>query len=207
MKKDIVKKLVWCFAAIIFVFPFAVAQTQSQSGETHNGKPVVFIDWEGVDFDMIQKTINFVDYAEETAEAQINILVKSRETESGDMEYTVSFTGLGDYEGDNDELKFSSPKDKPENEQQQELAGIIKMSLLRYVGKTPISDNVSISFMDEVEPTDVEDKWNFWVFSLSADTFLSGEESYKSGTLSGSFSANRVTPELKIRIFSKELCA
>jgi hypothetical protein len=59
---------------------------------------------------------------------------------------------------------------------------------------------VSISFMDKVEPTAVEDKWNFWVFSLSGDTFLNGEESYKSGMLSGSFSANRVTPELKIRL-------
>jgi hypothetical protein len=74
------------------------------------------------------------------------------------------------------------------------------MNLLRYVGKTPLSDHVSISFMDKVEPTDVEDKWNFWVFSLSGDTFISGEESYKSNMLSGSFSANRVTPELKIRV-------
>jgi hypothetical protein len=71
---------------------------------------------------------------------------------------------------------------------------------MRYVGKTPVSDRVSISFMDKVEPTDVEDKWNFWVFSISGDTFLNGEESYKSGMLSGSFSANRVTPELKIRM-------
>ncbi|UCE42063.1 MAG: hypothetical protein JSV17_03550 [Candidatus Aminicenantes bacterium] len=29
---------------------------------------------------------------------------------------------------------------------------------------------------------------------------MNGEESYKSGMLSGSFSANRVTPELKIRM-------
>ena len=38
------------------------------------------------------------------------------------------------------------------------------------------------------------------MFNLSADTFLNGEESYKSGMLSGSISANRVTPELKIRM-------
>ena len=97
-------------------------------------------------------------------------------------------------------MKYSAAKDKPESERQKELTDLIKMNLLRYIGKTPLSDRVSISFMDKVEPTAVEDKWNFWVFSLSADTFLSGEESYKSGFLNGSFSANRVTPELKIRM-------
>jgi len=72
--------------------------------------------------------------------------------------------------------------------------------LMRYAGKTPVSSRISISFLDKVEPTAVEDRWNFWVFNLSADTFLNGEESYKSGMLSGSISANRVTPELKIRL-------
>ena len=116
------------------------------------------------------------------------------------MEFTVAFTGQKDFEGDNDELKFLAAEDKTETESQEELAGLIKMGLMRYVGKTPVSDRVSISFLDKVEPTAVEDKWNFWVFNISADTFLNGEESYKSGMLSGSFSANRVTPELKIRM-------
>ena len=195
------KKYILCgFLAFFCLFLPAFAQTPTEGTEIQNGKPVVFIDWEGVDFDLLQKTINFVDYAEEAGEAQINIHVNSREIETGDTEYTVSFTGLGDYDGDNDELKFSTGKDKPANEQQKELVDLIKMNLMRYLGKTPLSDWVSISFMDKVEPTAVEDKWNFWVFSLSADTFLSGEESYKSGMLSGSFSANRVTPELKIRV-------
>jgi hypothetical protein len=200
MRKSIFKNLAWCFVAIICLFPFANAQTPSQGGEIKNGKPVVFFDWEGADFDMIKNTINFVEYTDAASESQINVRVTSAETESGDTEYTLSFTGQHIYEGDNDELKYTADKDKSENEKQKELADIIKMSLLRYVGKTPLSDRVSISFMDKVEPTAVEDKWNFWVFSLSADTFLNGEESYKSGMLSGSFSANRVTPELKIRL-------
>jgi hypothetical protein len=195
------KKHILCgFLTFSCLFLSAFAQTPSEGTEIQNGKPVVFIDWEGVDFELIKNTINFVDYAAEASRAQINVHVTSRETEAGETEYTVLFTGLGEYEGDNDELKFSTAKDKPEDEKQKELTNLIKMSLLRYVGKTPLSDRVSISFMDRVEPTDVEDKWNFWVFSLSGDTFLSGEESYKSNMLSGSFSANRVTPELKIRV-------
>lgn len=200
MNKNIIKNIICCFLAVFCISSSAFAQAQSEGSEIQNGKPVVFIDWEGADFDLIQKTINFVEYAEEVKEAQINVRVTSTETEAGDIEYVISFTGQGDYEGDNDELRFSAAKDKPESERQKELADLIKMGLMRYVGKTPVSSRVSISFMDKVEPTAVEDKWNFWVFSLSGDTFLNGEESYKSGMLSGSFSANRVTPELKIRL-------
>ncbi len=200
MNKNIIKNIICCFLTVFCIFPFAFAQAQSEDSEVQNGKPVVFIDWEGADFELIQKAINFVEYAEEASEAQINVRITSKEIETGDTEYTVMFAGQGDYEGDNDELKFSAAKDKPENERQKELADLIKMGLMRYVGKSPVSDQVSISFLDKVEPTSVEDKWNFWVFNLSADTFLNGEESYKSGMLSGSISANRVTPELKIRM-------
>jgi len=194
------KNLLCGVLTFICLFLPAYAQTPSKGSAIQNGKPIVFFDWEGADFDLLKNTINFVDYAERADEAQINIQVTTREAESGNTEYTVSFIGQGDYEGDNDELKYSAAEDKPEIEKQKELAGLIKMSLMRYVGKTPISDRVSITFLDKVEPTDVEDKWNFWVFSLSADTFFSGEESYKSGMLNGSLSANRVTPELKIRM-------
>jgi hypothetical protein len=74
------------------------------------------------------------------------------------------------------------------------------MGLMRYVAKTPVSSRVSIDFTEKVKPTSVVDKWNFWVFSLSADSFLNGEESYYSQMIYGSFSANRVTPNLKIRL-------
>ena len=189
-----------CVLTLFCCFSPGFSQTQPENSGIKNGKPYVFIDWEGADFDMIRKTIDYAEFAEEEAEAQISVRVTSSRTETGDVEFTVAFTGQKDFEGDNDELKFLAAEDKTETESQEELAGLIKMGLMRYVGKTPVSDRVSISFLDKVEPTAVEDKWNFWVFNISADTFLNGEESYKSGMLSGSFSANRVTPELKIRM-------
>jgi len=116
------------------------------------------------------------------------------------MEYAISFRGRNEFEGDNDELKYQAEKDKEEEAVKAEILNIIKMGLMRYVGKMPVSSRISVGLMDKVKPTDVEDKWNFWVFSASASTFLSGDKNYKSGMYSGSFSANRVTPELKIRM-------
>ncbi len=195
------KKYLACSFLIFFsFFPSVFSQTSAEADEVQNDKPVVFFVWEGVDFDLLKGAINFVDYAEEMSVAQIVVHVTSRESDAGDTEYTINFIGQGEYEGDNDELVYSAAMDKPEDERQKELTDLIKLGLMRYVGKTPVSSRVSISFMDKVEPTAVEDKWNFWVFSLSADTFMTGEESYKSGMLSGSFYANRVTPELKIQM-------
>jgi hypothetical protein len=76
---------------------------------------------------------------------------------------------------------------------------MIKIGLLRYAAKTPAAKDLSVRFLDQAKPTSVIDKWDFWVFSLSANAFLIGETQYKDGMYYGSFSANRVTPELKIR--------
>jgi hypothetical protein len=44
------------------------------------------------------------------------------------------------------------------------------------------------------------DKWNFWVFSLNLSSHLDGEQSRKSSSLDGNFSANRITPASKLRL-------
>jgi hypothetical protein len=169
-------------------------------GANKKDAPRVFIDCEIWDPVFIQEAIQFITCVEDLKEAQVWLIITSKEIETGMMEYTVSFRGQNEFEGDDDELKYQAEKDKEEEAVKTEILNRIKMGLMRYVGKMPVSSRISIGLMDKVKPTDVEDKWNFWVFSLSASTFLSGDKNYKSGMYSGSLSANRVTPELKIRM-------
>ncbi|MBU1187043.1 MAG: hypothetical protein KJ908_09145, partial [Acidobacteria bacterium] len=42
--------------------------------------------------------------------------------------------------------------------------------------------------------------WNFWVFSLSADGRFRGESSQRSSNLDLNISANKITPDIKIRL-------
>jgi len=118
------------------------------------------------------------------------VLITKRDTASSGTEFILSFKGQKEFGGDNDQLK----------ELMSELINTLKMGFMRYVGKTPISSLISIRLMDEVKPTAVEDNWDFWVFSISGNTFLNGQKLYKNGMLFGSFYANRVTPELKVRL-------
>ena len=59
---------------------------------------------------------------------------------------------------------------------------------------------IQLQLKDDVKPTDVEDKWNFWVFNVSVDSELRGEEQKKSTQLSGNVSVNRVTLDSKLRL-------
>lgn len=161
--------------------------------------PSVFIECADCDLDYIQNQIKFVNYVQSENEAQIVINITSKKTESGGLEYTIKFRGCALFQGDDDIITYNTDKEVWE-EVKSGLVGTLKMGLMRYAGKCAVSERISVNFLDQVEPTDVEDKWDFWVFSLSANTFLTGEKVYKSGSIYGSISASRVTPELKISL-------
>lgn len=192
-------------AAVFFVFLFQAfitagfAQPSSQGAkeEARPNAPKVFMK-SSLDPSSLRKAIAYVQYVESEAEAQILVEITSRKTDHGE-EFTIALTGRQEFSGVNDLLSYTGdPSQKPEDIQKG-LTNVLKMGLLRYVSKTPVAGRVNISFLDQVKPTSVIDKWNFWVFSLNVDTFIDEEASYKMQQLYGSFSANRVTPEWKIR--------
>jgi len=99
-----------------------------------------------------------------------------------------------------DVQKFVSNKTQTSDEIRQGQVRVLKMGLMRYVAKTPIAEKVAIVFQEKVKPTSVIDKWNFWVFSLSARTSMSGQKTTSYNSYYGTISANRVTPEWKIKM-------
>lgn len=128
--------------------------------------------------------------------AQVAVRVEKKE---GDV-WAVAFTGRGEFEGQDDALTCSAAAGLPEAEAKTAVLQAIKLGLMRYVSKTPLSGRVSISLLDAVKPTAVADPWNFWVFSLGVNSFVNGEKSYNSQSWMGNFSAGRVTPDWKIRL-------
>lgn len=158
----------------------------------------VFLDWPGGDIDFFKAEIPFVEFVAGQEEAQVRVVIAPQGPPGGGP-ITISFFGLKEFEGENNTLTYSSaPGDKPEDVRRG-VAGLVKLGLLRYAGKTPAAKDLSVRFLDQAKPTSVVDKYDFWVFSLSANAFLMGETQFEEGMYYGSFSANRVTPELKVR--------
>lgn len=187
---------------IIFVFSisFVLPQEKSNADQLKKSAPKVFIDCEYCDMEYIKTEIPFVNYVRERKEAQVHVLITTQRTGAGGIEYTITFMGQREFEGMEDVLKFISKKTDTEDEIRRGLVKTLKMGLMRYVSRTPIAELLNISMEEKLEPTAVEDKWNFWVFSLNGRSFLSGEKLANFYSVWGNFSANRVTPELKIKI-------
>jgi hypothetical protein len=169
------------------------------SGQLRRSIPRVYIEGPGVDLEFLKSQVPFVNFTDEPGQAQVQVAITSEPTAGGE-EFTLSFRGLREFGGDDQVLNYRAGAKDPQDEAKMGLAQTLKLGLLRYAGKTAAAARLSIRFLDQVAPTAVVDPWNFWVFSLSGNSFLMGEKSYQNGIYYGSFSANRVTPEIKIQM-------
>lgn len=191
---------VWMTALSLFWIP----RLYSQTGETDiealkKLAPKIYIDCRRCDIDYIRTEIIYVNYVRDRKEAHVHVLITTQSTGGGGEEYTLAFLGQNEFEGENDVIRYYTQKTDTADEIRKGLVRSLKMGLMRYVAKTPIAERVNITYQQAIGPTAAKDKWNFWVFSLSANGFFMGEKSYNDRMLFGSFSANRVTPEWKIR--------
>ncbi len=148
--------------------------------------------------DYIKDEIPFVNYVRDRKQAHVYIMLTTERTGSGGTEYTITLFGQKNFNGINDTLRYAS---KPSEAYEITRAGVVnklKIGLMRYIGNTPLSDYISISYKKESKPTEVVDKWNFWVFNIDFGTDLGGQKSRKDVEFNGNLSADRVTPELKL---------
>jgi hypothetical protein len=162
--------------------------------------PKIYIDCGSCDIEYIKTEITFVNYVRDRKEADVHLLITTQSTGSGGSEYTLDFSGQNGYSGLDDKLKYFSNKTDTADDIRKGLVRTIKMGLMAYVAKTPISSRIAVSYAEEKKPGAEADKWDSWVFNVSGNGFFNGEKSYRSSSLSGSFSANRVTPDIKIRL-------
>lgn len=187
------------FVALVSLFVLAAdAQVPPPKPAGPPPLPRVFLDWPGADIALFRAEISFVEFVPGLEEAQVRVVI-TPQGPPGQGTFTIEFSGFKEFQGEGNALSYTSnPGEKPEDVNRG-IAGMIKIGLLRYAAKTPVAKDLTVRFLDQTKPTAVVDKWDFWVFSLSANAFLMGETQYKDGEYYGSFSANRVTPELKIR--------
>ncbi|MFQ6039152.1 MAG: hypothetical protein ACE5LV_11115, partial [Candidatus Aminicenantales bacterium] len=191
------------FAAIagllMFSHPLSGKEETNSVEELKDVAPRVFIDCRRCDRDFFREEITFVNYVRDRQEADIHVLITEQTTGSGGHEYTMAFIGLKDFSGIDNTLKYVSGPTDTWDETRKGMAEVLKKGLFPYIIKTPIAEYCSVLFRQKLKPTAVKDPWNFWVFSISLDSRLSGEEQRSSISLDANVSANRVTPEWKIR--------
>lgn len=181
---------------------------QNQSGvvnqsidELKKTAPKVYIDCGSCDLDYIKTEIPFVNYVRERKEADVHVLVTTQRTGSGGREYTLTFIGQNRFKGQDDILKYFSHQTDTDEEIRSGLTQILKAGLISYVSRTPINERLGIEYQkEEVPAAPGVDKWKSWVFNLSSHGYFNGEKSHAGEYIRSSFSANKVTKDIKFNL-------
>lgn len=197
-------RIIWILLMWLCCFFPAALQpaddTDSNMDELKETAPKVFLDCRRCDRDFFRDEITYVNYVRDRKDADIHVLVTEQRTGSGGQEYTFAFLGLNEYVGLDNTLTYSSGPTDTGDEIRRGQIEVMKRGLFPYVVKTPIAEHIFLSFRQKLEPTAVKDPWNFWVFSISMDGRLRGETSRSSRSFDVNISANRITPDWKIRL-------
>ena len=201
------KPLIFCFILFVFLILLCVFESnlfaqESQSQQNGQENAIkIFVDgyWQ---LDYLRQELKFANYVRDPKLADVYILVSTQSTGGGGTEYKIYFNGQKQFSSMNDTLTYVSlPSDADETRR----AGVVKkmkLGLIRYAAKTPVSDDLKVSYLKtQEEVTEVKDKWNYWVFRTSLHSGLSGEKSFKDYNYNGSFRADRITEDWKMRFY------
>ena len=184
--------------------------------EVVNGeRPTVFIDCAARNCNQtyFRTELPWINWARQPQDADVHLILTSQTTGAGGSEYRLDFIGTGDFEYEH-QLRFQA---SPTNTQRETLDGItqtIGIGVLHFATIHGFFDDVNTfqetlgrmeSEGEEVDPTErvvtgeeVEDPWDFWVFRLSGNTEVNGEQTRQTTQIRGNASASRVTHRWKM---------
>jgi len=188
---------------VLFVFTLSVLQSFSQGQSLQSDtlrKDALNVFMESSDY--IRKEIPYINYVRDIKDAGVYIISTDQRTGSGGTEYTFFFVGQHQYAGMTDTLSFVASPDETSDVTRQKTVSTLKMGLMRYVAKTPLSKYMKISFTEPLKETVSTDKWDSWVFRSSVYGFIQGRKTYRYQYISGNLSASRITENWKINISS-----
>jgi hypothetical protein len=189
---------------LLFIFSVAFLQVLPQESTSQSDtlrKDALNVYMQASDY--IRKEIPFVNYVRDIKDAGVYVISTSQRTGSGGIEYSYFLVGQHQYAGMSDTLTIVTSPDETSDMIREKQVNTLKMGLMRYVAKTPISKYMRIGFSEPLSETVSSDKWNSWVFRSSLNGYLNGQKTYKSNYFSGTFSASRITEEWKINLYAR----
>lgn len=180
------------------------SQTQDSIINTRDNALNIFIDCgNSCDMNFLRDNITMINYVRNVQDADIYIRVMSQRTGSGGREITLTIEGQKEYDGQKNEIIYTTEAISTSDERRNIMVKNIKAGLLPFVAQTPLFDNIEIQYKEPLATDtkeEVTDKWNSWVYSMSLNGWLNGQSNYKSLNMYGNISARKVTEKWKISL-------
>ncbi|MEW6508459.1 MAG: hypothetical protein AB1432_12005 [Bacteroidota bacterium] len=195
------EKVKFVLSFIIFLLSASTNFSQLDQNLIKEGAPKVYIDCSRCDVNYIKEQIQIVNYVNDRIDSDVHVLFVSQRTGALGTEYSLFFIGQNQFNGINDTIKFATDQTDSDDKVREKTVNALKIGLVRYIGKSRVADQMTISFAKLKQQTEKpKDDWDFWFFKASLNININGEEKSNYNWLNGSFSANRVTDDLKINM-------
>ena len=164
----------------------------------------VFLDCQfECDTEYLRQNVEFVDYVRDRAVADVHVLVTTQGTGGGGTAWTVKFIGLGRFQGQDRTLTFNTPTTASSDDRRREFARVFRLGVAGYAADTSVAAQLDVTWKKpegQAQATPAKDPWNFWVFRVSGNGNLDGEQTRKARSFRVSFSANRTTEQWKVNL-------
>ncbi|MEP7348261.1 MAG: hypothetical protein ABI877_23545, partial [Gemmatimonadaceae bacterium] len=184
------------------------AQSPAPAADTSRSELArVFLDCNsaGCDSEFFRTEITWVNFVRDRAAASVFVLITTEQTGSGGTQFTLSFEGQGPFAGTRDSLSYTSRQGDTEDEHRRALVRVLSLGLLRYARATSVGGQLQVTLRasdtgSPVAARGAKDRWNLWVYSISANMFANGDANYKSANVFGEVAARRITEAWKLEV-------
>jgi hypothetical protein len=167
----------------------------------------VFLDLKGwADKDYIRQEISIVEYVRDKEFADVHVILSKHDAGQAGTNYFISFTGNGQFQGMDNELRYWSAASETEHETRQGYTKMIKIGLAPYLANIRgMASNISLNYKKDSlregisEKLQDDDPWNDWIFKIYGGGYFNSEQTQNSLHIRYGFFADKVTREWKIR--------
>ncbi|MGH2436181.1 MAG: hypothetical protein ACRDFA_04215 [bacterium] len=213
---------VFMFCAVATMAVSARAQSVAPAPSPTDALRVRFT-CDACDLDFVKNNVGFVEFVVDSTAADVEVVALG--DEKTDRPWRLAFVGLGRFAGQDRMLSLSTASLATTIQIRRELVRVLKVGLVEYAAETAAGPQLDVTVRDlwaspspvivnidgpELDVTvrglpvpaapPAEDRWNYWVFQINADSDGSGEQSSFDTTYNVSASANRTTAGSKVRI-------
>lgn len=193
---------------LLWVFSFlsaAFAQPQLDESPLEEDQRLnLYVQCSGCDMNFIRQEIDYVNYVRDPADAKVHLMVTNQPNGAGGRTYQLDFIGKSAFTSLNHQLSFSSNSNDTPDEVRKGLARVMELGLVTYLAHTEWADKINVEIKSPSTSSQKlervqNDPWNNWIFSVRTNGNINLESNTQSFNLFGEFSADQVTPEIRIR--------
>jgi hypothetical protein len=161
------------------------------------------------DANHFRREITFVNWVRLREDAHVHLILTYTPSGAGN-EYQFDNLGLADFQGKDSHLTWTSSNINTRDEIINAITRTMALGFVPYAQELGLAEQLRVEFEapDAIQAArqaqnlqnPEDDPWDSWVFRLNARADLTGQDKRKTRNLSGTFSADRITDDLKLEL-------